>query len=196
MTPEQLQALTGLAFAAAWTPGPNNSMLASSGATYGLRRSLPHIAGISVGFPLMIFLIGIGLGEIFQAVPALAQILRYVGAAMLLWIAWRTATAAPPGEGRRGTRPLSLIEAAAFQWVNPKSWMAAIAITAQFVTEEARVSTSAIVAMVFMAAALSSTVAWAGFGQGLGRWLGTGRRLRLFNGAMALLLILFLAMLF
>jgi len=195
MTFEVILSLFGMAFAASWTPGPNNSMLASSGATYGVWASTPHILGVSTGFPVMIFLIGLGLGEIFRQTPALHQVLRYGGALMLLWIAWKVATARAPGSTGRGTRPLSYFEAAAFQWVNPKAWMAAVAITSQFVTTENPVSTALTVSGVFLLAGLSSTLAWASFGKVIGRLLNTPTRLRAFNLTMASILIGFLFLL-
>lgn len=192
MTLDMLLSLTGMALAASWTPGPNNSMLASSGATYGLRATIPHVAGIVIGFPVMIFLVGIGLGEVFRQSPVLLQVLRWVGALMLLWMAWRTATAAPAGQSGRTTRPLTFTEAAAFQWVNPKSWLAAIAITSQFVTPAAPLATALAVAVVFVGAGISATLAWAAFGQAIGKRLNTPLRLRMFNLAMASMLVAFL----
>jgi len=186
-----LLSLFGMAFAASWTPGPNNSMLASSGATYGIRASLPHVMGINLGFPVMIFLVGIGMGELFHSHPMLQEVLRFVGAAMMLWIAYKIGTAAPPGSPGKSTRPLLFIEAAGFQWVNPKGWLAAIAVTSQFVTTAQPVQTSLIVAFAFTIAGFTSTFAWVSFGQAIGGLLNTPQRLRLFNLAMALILVVF-----
>lgn len=194
MTPDILLSLTGMAFAASWTPGPNNSMLASPGATYGVRATIPHALGVSLGFPVMIFLVGLGFGEIFRQSPALQQIMRYAGAAMLIWIAWKIATAEPPGKSEKTTRPLRFLEAAAFQWVNPKGWLAATAITTQFVTADRQIQTALIVAGVFIFGGLSSTLAWAGFGRVIGSFLRTPFRLKVFNISMALMLIGFLGL--
>lgn len=190
-----LLSLIGMAFAASWTPGPNNSMLASSGATYGFRASMPHALGVSFGFPVMIFLVGLGLGELFRSQPLIQEVLRWVGAAMMLWIAWKVANATPPGRPGTVTRPMRFIEAAGFQWINPKGWFAAIAVTTQFVTISNPLSSSLIVALVFVFAGLSATTAWIAFGQWIGRWLSTPRRLRLFNLSMALVLVGFLILL-
>jgi threonine/homoserine/homoserine lactone efflux protein len=195
MTFEMLLSLTGMAFAASWTPGPNNSMLASSGATYGMRASIPHVLGVSTGFPVMIFLVGLGLGELFRQSPLLQQILRYGGAMMLLWIAWKIANAKAPGTTDAPTRPLTFLQAAAFQWVNPKSWLAAIAITSQFITTVQPVVTATIISGVFVLAGLSSTLAWVGLGKSIGRFLNTAWRLQVFNYGMALMLVGFLVLL-
>ena len=190
-----ITSLIGMAIAASWTPGPNNSMLASSGATYGIRASIPHVLGIILGFPLMIFLVGLGLGEVFRSHPVMHQVLRYAGAAMMLWIAWKIANAAPPGQPGKTSRPLSFVQAAGFQWINPKGWMAAIAVTTQFVTVDHPVRTSLIVAGVFVLAGLSSTMAWLVFGQVVGRFLNSPAKLKIFNYSMALMLIGFLILL-
>ncbi len=195
MTADTLISLIGIAFAASWTPGPNNSMLASSGATYGLRATLPHMAGVTLGFPVMIFLVGFGLGEIFRQSPLIQEIARYTGAGLILWIAWKIANAQPPGQSNKTTRPFRFIEAVGFQWINPKGWVAAIAITTQFVTADHPISTSLIVALVFIVSGASSTFAWAGFGQTIGRFLHSHERLRAFNLVMAATLVLFLVLL-
>ncbi len=187
MPPETLIALMGIAFAAAWTPGPNNAMLASSGATFGLRRTFPHMMGVALGFPVMMFAVAIGLGELFRQSELLRDALRVAGTAMLIWIAWRIAHTARPGSGGRETRPFSFLQAAAFQWVNPKGWAMCIAIVAQFVSGEAPVREAAICSAAFLGAGLTSSVSWAGLGSAIGRLLSTDRRLRIFNWCMAAL---------
>jgi threonine/homoserine/homoserine lactone efflux protein len=192
MSFEIILSLIGMALTASLTPGPNNSMLASSGATYGIRASMPHVLGIVFGFPVMIFLVGLGLGEVFRQSPLLQQIMRYAGAMMMLWIAWKIATAAAPGQTGKASRPLTFLQAAAFQWINPKAWIATIAITAQFVTPDAPIRTSLIVALTFAGSGLVSTFAWLIFGRMISRWLHTPWRLRVFNLLMALMLVAFL----
>ncbi len=184
MDTETLLALAGVAAAMTWTPGPNNVMLAASGANFGWRRTLAHSLGVSVGFPVMLFLVALGFGQIFAREPRLAVWLGWVGLAVVIWFAWRIATAAPSHGTSRG-RPLSFIEAGAFQWVNPKAWTFAIWTTASYAGE---VGSALIAAAVFLVTGLASSQAWAVFGVAMGRVLGTGRRLRLFNGAMAALL--------
>lgn len=179
-------ALFALALTAAWTPGPNNLMLAASGANFGLRRTAPHMLGVALGFPVMIFAVAMGLGAAIAASPGLREAMRWAGAALLLWFAWRIATAGKASAGRR-SRPLSFIEAAGFQWINPKGWAMALATTAQFVTGAAVVTESLICAFAYLVAGLGSSLVWAGFGVGLGRVLSTEARLRAFNVTMGLL---------
>lgn len=184
---ETLLLLAGFAFGATWTPGPNNMMLAASGATFGFRATLPHALGVTVGFPAMFFLVALFLGTAFRAFPWLIEAIAWVGAAVMLWLAWRIATARPAGEGKRRSRPFTLAEAAGFQWVNPKAWLMAVG-GAPFLSGAAPVAEAGIAAGVFAIAGLTSTHGWAGFGSILARFLGTGWRLRLFNGLMGTLI--------
>src|SRR6185436_17980675 len=113
-----LLALATFCFVSSITPGPNNMMLLASGANFGFRRTLPHLMGVSIGFGAMVFAVGLGLGGLFTAYPALYDVLRVVGGAYMLWLAYRIATASGLGDGGSVTaRPMSFLEAAAFQWV-------------------------------------------------------------------------------
>ncbi|MEM7496680.1 MAG: LysE family translocator [Pseudomonadota bacterium] len=205
MTPDQLLALAGFAVAAAWTPGPNNVMLAASGATYGWRRTLPHAMGVALGFPVMVFAIALGLGEMFEAAPALRFGLAWLGAAVMLWLAWRIGTATPRAKRTAASgpdatshelaqaasgRPLNFIEAAAFQWVNPKAWVMSIGVSATYVSGAAPITEALIVAAVFMLVGLTSSQAWTTAGAAIGSLLGKGARLRIFNAVMGLLIAL------
>uniref|UniRef100_B8DPA5 Lysine exporter protein (LYSE/YGGA) n=1 Tax=Nitratidesulfovibrio vulgaris (strain DSM 19637 / Miyazaki F) TaxID=883 RepID=B8DPA5_NITV9 len=134
-----LAAMSTYAIAMSVTPGPNNTMVMSSGLTFGFWRTMPHLMGISLGFPLMIISVGLGMDRIFAAVPQLHDWLRWVGSAYLLWLSWRIATAAPPtpgeaAKGRNAARPMTFIEGALFQWVNPKAWLAAVAGVTTYVS--------------------------------------------------------------
>ncbi len=184
MPTELLLPLVTLAFAAAWTPGPNNAMVASSGATFGLRRTVPHVLGIALGFPMMVLVVGLALGEMFQASAAFREILRWSGAVLLLWVAWRVGTASGTGSARAKIRPMTFVEAAAFQWINPKGWAMAIAATAQFVRPDRPLLTAGIVAGIFLCAGFTSAFGWASAGQAMRHWLAKGRRLRVFNVVM------------
>lgn len=195
MTFETFLALLALAAVAAWTPGPNNLMLASSGANFGLRRTLPHICGVAFGFPIMIFVVATGLGAIIAASAALQEVMRWAGAALLLWFAWRIATSGR-AEARAGARPLSLVEAAGFQWVNPKAWAMAMATTAQFVTGSAVIEESLLCSLAYAMAGLGSSIVWAGFGVWIRRLLSTDLRLKIFNVSMGLLIASFVIVLF
>lgn len=162
-------------------------MLAAAGANYGVRRTLPHICGIVVGFSAMMFLTGLGLGAVFERLPRLTSVMQWAGAAALLWFAWRIATAAGSGTEGRG-RPFSFVEAAGFQWINPKAWAICIGVVSQFASARTGFQTAATATIVFALAGASSALGWASFGAGLQRLLSTPARLRAFNIAMAALI--------
>jgi threonine/homoserine/homoserine lactone efflux protein len=189
MSPEILSALLLFAFATSVTPGPNNLMLMASGANFGFRRTVPHMLGISLGHMLMVVILGLGLAQVFTTWPTAHTVLKVLSTVYMLYLAWRIATAAPPGEAEATGRPFTFLEAAAFQWVNPKAW--AMALTA--VSVYAPGQTVAAVLMVgaaFAAVNLPSVSVWTALGTQLRRWLTTATRLRRFNLAMAVLLIL------
>lgn len=188
MNGELVAALAGLAVSMTWTPGPNNMMLAASGANFGWRRTMPHAMGVTLGFPVMMFLVAMGLGRVFAAEPRLAVALGWVGFAAMLWFAWRIATADAAGPDSR-SRPLSFLEASAFQWVNPKGWAFAVLVAATYATGPDAVEAALLAAFVFMLSGFGSSQAWTVFGTGVGRLLGTGPRLRAFNVTMAALLV-------
>ena len=187
-------AVTFLPFAlvAAFTPGPNNLMLAASGANFGVHRSIPHVLGIVAGFPVLVLAVGLGLGALFQQHPGMHTILKFLGAAFLLYLAWRIATAGPSSTGTAPGRPLTFLEAALFQWVNPKAWIFAVSAVATYTTVGGRASAEiAVILAVCVLVTVASTVAWTMFGAGLSRFLqGSPRMLRAFNIGMALLLVL------
>lgn len=187
MDTDTLLALTGFALASVWTPGPNNVMLAASGATFGWRRSVPHAMGVALGFPLMLFLICLGLGQVFERSEVMRAVLAWGGFAVMLWLSWRIATAGPAKRGSR-SRPLNFLEATGFQWINPKAWVMAIGAAATYASGADPVLEATIAAGIFVLAGLTSSQGWLIFGTGIGQLLGTGLRLRLFNGAMGALL--------
>ena len=172
------------------TPGPNNMMVAASGVNFGFARTRAHIVGICVGFSAMTFLVGIGLGSVFRENPLLHSAMRYLGFAFLCWIAWRIAFADIEHGGRR-KRPMSFIEAALFQWVNPKAWTMAAGATTTFMTAGGNPYQEAtLIAGVFLLFSLPCISMWAKFGAGIGGYLKQNRRwLRCFNVAMALILV-------
>ncbi|MCT8158554.1 LysE family translocator [Pseudoruegeria sp. SHC-113] len=197
MTAETYLALLLLAFTAAFTPGPNNAMVAASAANFGFRRTLPHIVGIGLGFPLMIFIVGLFLGEIFARSVLLREALRWGGAALLLYIAFQIARSGGLSrKGEKAARPMRATEAAAFQWINPKGWAMAIAVTAQFVSGQGGMTAALIVAATFVLMGFCSASTWAVAGQALTRWLTTENRLRWFNYGMAAMIAASVVMLF
>jgi threonine/homoserine/homoserine lactone efflux protein len=188
-----LASATGFAFAMSATPGPNNTMVVASAVNFGLRRTLPHILGIALGFPAMLLVVVLGAAEVLQGAPGLQWALRWVGTAWLLWLAWRIATTPPaaPDLGKPAGKPLGLLAAAAFQWVNPKAWMiAGSAIAAYTGGEAGLLREAAVLAAIFVVAALLSVLAWAALGAGIARLLPSAGTLRAFNYAMAALLVL------
>src|ERR687886_2018427 len=108
----------GFALAMSATPGPNNAMVAASGANFGLRRTLPHVIGVSLGFPAMLLLVALGAAELLQSSATLQALLRWAGATWMLWLAWKIAAASPAASAEGRARPMTLLEAALFQWVN------------------------------------------------------------------------------
>src|SRR5215472_9311050 len=125
MTLDQILTFVLFAFAISITPGPNNTMVLASGANFGLWPTIPHLLGIDLGFALMIIAVGVGIGGLFAAFPALHAALRYIGALYLLFLAWKIATAGRTDGATGRKKPLSFLQAASFQWVNPKGWIAA-----------------------------------------------------------------------
>lgn len=188
-------ALVVFAFVSSVTPGPNNLMLLASGVNFGLRRTVPHLLGVAVGFAVMVALVGLGLGRVLEAWPALYSAMRAAGVAYLLWLAWKLAGAGAvrpeDGGGAARGRPMGFLGAAAFQWVNPKGWVMAVTATATYTAPGDRFAASALlVAAVFGAVALPASGAWAAFGVWLRRWLAEPRVVRVFNVSMAVLLVL------
>lgn len=191
MTPALLLAFAGFAFVSSVTPGPNNTMLLASGANYGFRRTVPHIAGISLGCMAMLLLVGLGLGQAFAAVPLLYDVLRWVGAAYLLRLAWKIATAGAMTDRDAGDgRPTTFWQAAAFQWVNPKAWVMVVGAVSTYAPRDDFGRSVAVLAALLGLVNVPSICVWAGFGTALRPWLLHPGRGRVFNVAMALLLVL------
>lgn len=186
MPQQVLFALMGFAFVTSITPGPNNLMLMASGANFGLRRTLPHMLGVALGFGGMILLLGLGVEQVIQSAPGWATAMKMVSLGYMLWLAWKIAHASAPESGAVTGRPMGFLAACAFQWVNPKAWMMALGALSAY-TEGAGCVLA--VAAVFTLVNLPSVAVWAAMGQGLRGVLQDPRRLRLFNGAMALLLV-------
>lgn len=188
MNTELLLALAGFAFVTSATPGPNNMMLMASGANFGVRRTVPHMLGVAWGFALMIVLVGLGIDRLIASNPALETALKWISLAYMLWLAWKIANAAPPQQAPSSprARPFTFLQAAAFQWVNPKAWAMALGALSAYA---AGVGGALVVGAVFAVVNLSSVSIWAMSGQGLRRLLTTPARLRLFNITMAILLV-------
>lgn len=187
---EDMLALTGIMFASVWTPGPNNAMLSASGARFGYRRSLPHVMGVAFGFPLMLFAVAMGLGEVFERSSLLQDVMRYVGAALLIYVAFKIATAGRPGTADAAGKPFTFLQAAGFQWINPKAWAMAIGMVAQFVTGESVLQAALIASGIGLTAGLTSSSGWALLGVWLQKFLSTELRFRVFSVIMAAMIAL------
>jgi threonine/homoserine/homoserine lactone efflux protein len=183
-------ALVSFAFATSITPGPNNIMLTASGVNFGFARTIPHMLGIGAGFMALLIAVGLGIGAIFAAAPELQTVLKVVGAAYILWLAWRVANAGPVGDAAdRPSRPMTFWEAAAFQWVNPKAWVMAIGAMSVYVRPDHAAADIATVTLIFGLVNVPSVGTWAAFGHALRNALRDPAKVKVFNVAMALLLV-------
>jgi threonine/homoserine/homoserine lactone efflux protein len=183
-------ALLGFVVVTLFTPGPNNTMLMSSGLNFGFRRGLPHLWGVSLGFAVMVLAVGLGLGAVFQTYPALYTILKYVGAAYLLYLAWQIATAgAPDPDGATRGRPITFLEGAAFQWLNPKGWVMAVGAISTYAAVAAFPHNVLLIAFLFGSLGILSSATWLGFGTSLRQLLRSPRTVRAVNIGMAVLLV-------
>jgi threonine/homoserine/homoserine lactone efflux protein len=180
------------ATAMAFTPGPNNVMLAASGSRFGIKRTLPHLAGVMVGFPVMLFVVGVGLASILVASARLQLGMKIVSCAYLLWLAIQIARSSSPGGGGERVKPLSFLQAAAFQWINPKAWLMAVsAVSAYTAGRGSQLYLQvAIITLVTLVVTVAATLTWAAFGAGIRHWLRHSAALRLFNLAMAAALLI------
>jgi threonine/homoserine/homoserine lactone efflux protein len=190
VTWEQALAFFAFSVAAAGTPGPSNVLLTATGVQVGMLRGLPCLLGVALGMAAMMFIVAFGLGAVILGNPMVLEVVQWSGAAVLCWLAWRVATA------RRGTAAgadggaVGFLGAAAFQWVNPKSWLVCASAAATFLDPRAGnpLAQSAALGLVFFLAVLPSCWPWLAFGAVLQRRLRSERALRIFNGAMGLLL--------
>lgn len=187
MSTELLFAFCLFAFVSSITPGPNNLMLLASGLNFGLRRTLPHMLGVSIGFAVMLLAVGAGLTALLRAWPLAYTLLKGVGAAYLVLLAWSVARAGSPGLREAG-QPMGFWAAAAFQWVNPKAWMMGVTAFAAY-GEGGSLGQVLLIAPLFSLINLPCIGSWAWIGSRLRNWMAVGRRQQWFNGLMALLLL-------
>jgi threonine/homoserine/homoserine lactone efflux protein len=172
------------------TPGPNVVLVTASGATFGFQRTIPQMLGITLGFGLMVIAAGLGMAGLVSTEPRLHLALKYVGAAYLLYLAWRIARAKPGASGSARSRPISFVEAWLFTWVNPKAWVAVLGATAAFTTVGGKVlRETSVIAVVLAAFCLLSCVVWTAFGTAIGRYLAKPRARTVFNYSMAGMLV-------
>jgi len=187
---ELLGPLVLFGIATAFTPGPNNLMLMTSGLNFGLKRTLPQLFGTFLGFTFLTLCVGLGLGGIFKAFPILYIILKYAGAAYMLYLAWVIAASDPHVKKTTARkRPFTFIEAAAFQWVNPKAWIMAVGSISTYAAIATYPLNAFVISGVFCVVGIFSSLTWAGFGTGLKHLLKNPKIVRAFDIAMALLLV-------
>lgn len=181
--------LISFAFVTSITPGPNNLMLMASGANFGFRRSLWHMLGVNLGFAGLALMAGLGLAGLIAAVPVSKTVLKIAATVYMVWLAWKIAHAAAPAAGKAVGRPMTLLQAAAFQWVNPKAWAMALGAISAYAAEGGLVSILMVV-LVFALVNLPCIAVWVLGGEAVRLVLTNPARLRAFNWTMAVLLVL------
>lgn len=187
------------ALVASITPGPNNLMLMASGTNYGFIRTIPHMLGVGIGFTIMIILVGCGLMGLFESFPITALILKIFSVVYLVYLAWKIATATPKainGDGIDDTtqddttsRPFTFLQAALFQWVNPKAWSMGVTAISIYTPPERPFWSVFVVAGVFCMVNFPVVSGWTLLGTQIRKLLGDPLKMRIFNGTAALLLI-------
>ncbi|MEO1562852.1 MAG: LysE family translocator [Pseudomonadota bacterium] len=180
--------LSWFAFVSSITPGPNNLMLMASGVNFGFRRTIPHMLGIGIGFTVMVLLVGVGLAQIFERYPWTNIALTVFSVIYMLWLAWKIANAAAPKEGEVGGTPMTFLQAALFQWVNPKAWAMALGAITIYAADNSFAAVL-FVAIVFGLINLPCVSVWTLLGVGVKELLQDRRYLRAFNWTMAALLV-------
>ncbi|RJT41852.1 LysE family translocator [Mesorhizobium waimense] len=189
MSFEAFLALLVYAFVTSVTPGPNNFMLLASGVNFGFVRTVPHMLGIGIGFLILLLAVGFGLGAVLTAFPMLHTGLKIAGGAYLLYLAWKIAMSRSMScKGETQANPMRFIDAAAFQWVNPKAWVMAITAMAVYTNPDHPFLSVVLISMAFAIVNLPSVSVWAGFGTALRGFLSDPVRLKWFNIAMGVLL--------
>ncbi len=183
------------------TPGPNNTMLMASGVHFGFRRTLAHLMGVQLGFGFMVVAVGLGLHTVLAQFPAFYELVRFAGAAYMVWMAWSLASARPhvavPAalddglhSAQNEAKPLGFWGAVLFQWVNPKAWVMAVTIMSAYVPPGAGLLQIAPLGMLYVALGFPCSSVWVGFGSALRSYLQDAFRMRVFNCSMAAALLL------
>lgn len=182
-------ALLTFALVSSITPGPNNTMLLISGVNFGFRRTLPHLVGVTIGFGILVMMAGLGLAEIFNQWPLLYTVLRYGCAAYLIYLAWQMLRSTQVQLKDSAKKPVSFVQAAMFQWANPKAWVMAIVGVTTYVPKSHYLINIAMLISILLVFVFLSGSAWALFGNWIQRFIHRPHYLRIFNVAMSALLI-------
>ena len=189
MTWSLLLAVAVFSFVTSVTPGPNNTFLLSSGANFGLRRSLPYLNGIMAGLTGMMIAFGAGLGVVFTTLPVVYQVLKWVGFAYIVWLATLIVRSTSKSESAE-PQYIGFAKATTFQFVNPKAWVVIGSFMAAFVPVGSGFGVTALVCVVFLVFTYPGALLWALAGQVLKDWLAEPSRRRIFNIFAAVLLVL------
>lgn len=172
------------------TPGPNNIMIMASGLNYGIKHSAPHFLGICFGFPAMVIMVGLGFSVVFEIYPLFHEIIKLVGVAYLLYLAWLIASSSPKPLEIENSKPLSFIQAALFQWVNPKAWIMAMGAVSTYTSASSDIFLQVVfIALAFFIVAFPCVGVWLCFGAVLKKHLKSAKQQKIFNLTMAILLI-------
>ena len=191
-----LPALILFSISATLTPGPNNILLAYSGANFGFRKTLPHIVGIRIGMTCMHLAMLLGLGKLFEQYPMLHQVLSVFAASYIIYLAIKIARG-KPNSSNSSASPMTFRQAALFQLVNPKSWaMLLTLVTALTLPNEQYWPSALLGVIVFNLATLPCSFFWVGVGRYLKGFLQNPQKLKRFNLVMASLLLLTLPLIF
>ncbi len=183
-------ALAAFCVVTLFTPGPNNIMLMTSGLNFGIRRTLPHMVGVTIGFAMMMLGVGLGLGTIFETWPVLYPVLKYGGASYLVFLAWKIAFSGPmESSDKTNGRPMTFLQAVAFQWINPKAWVMAVGAVSAYAAVASFPFNVLLMSAFYGTLGFASSGTWVGFGYGLQRIINNPKSVRIFNGVMAILLV-------
>ena len=197
MTLQLFLALLLFVAVTAYTPGPNNTLMMASGMNNGFKATFPMAMGVAFGFPLMIACVGLGLGKVFELYPALYTALRYAGAAYMLWLAWKIANAGSANADNTNTaKPLSFLQMAMFQWINPKGWIMAVTALSTYTIPGNYSVGAAVIVFTYVVMGLTSASAWALFGASLRHVMSDERYYKTINWALAATLVASIATIF
>ncbi|MDG1473351.1 MAG: LysE family translocator, partial [Porticoccaceae bacterium] len=175
--------------AAGITPGPNNIMIMASGVNFGVKRSCPHLLGITIGVPIMVLAVGLGFNLVLQNYPLLHQVIKVFGIGYLLYLAWLIATTQPSSISTEVSKPLTFWQALLFQWVNPKALVMATSAISAYTSSNAPLGEVLFIAFAFSITAAVSVGIWLIFGASLKRFLDDPVYGKRFNILMAALLV-------
>lgn len=176
------------------TPGPNNVMIMASGLNHGIHKSLPHFLGICFGFPAMVVAVGFGIGVIFEQYPVLHEIIKIIGVLYLLYLAYVIAHSSGSTLQSKKSKPLTFLQAAIFQWVNPKAWIMATGAVAAYTTLNANIYLEVLlIGLAFFVVAFPAVGVWLVFGANFKKILKQTKHRQTFNFSMALLLVISVA---